>query len=329
MPNKHDIADDQATDWAVLLADAPDDSELQARFNDWLQADPAHAQAWARAQHTWQALGQLDAHTRHTWPGTNGTRNAPDNVTPLVKPQTTPAPRYHHLKTLAGLTVAACLMLMLLPGLSLHLSADYLTGTGEQRAITLDDGSQLYLAPESAVRLAYSGQRRQVELLQGNAFFEVTPDAGRPFRVISGSTQTTVLGTAFGVDREDNGTLVAVEHGRVKVQDSSIGTQQTLTAGQRLALSWGESATFSELPAADVAGWRRGELIARDLTIGQVVEALRPYQSGTIIVTDSFAEQRVTGLYQLDKPADTLKKLAHAHGGVVHDLGPWLQVISD
>lgn len=329
MPNKHDIADDQAADWAVLLADAPDDSELEARFSDWLQADPAHAQAWARAKHTWQALGQLDAQTRHAWPGTAGTRRAPDNVSPLIQQHPTPTPRHYPLKTLAGLAVAACLMLMLLPGLSLHLSADYLTGTGEQRTITLDDGSQLFLAPESAVRLAYSGKQRQVELLQGNAFFEVTPDANRPFRVISGSTQTTVLGTAFGVDREDNGTLVAVEHGRVKVEDSSTGTQQTLTAGQRLALSWGESATFSELSAADVGGWRRGELIARDLTIGQVVDALRPYQSGTIIVTEAFARQRVTGLYRLDKPADTLKKLAQAHGGVVHDLGPWLQVVTD
>lgn len=329
MPNKHDIADDQAADWAVLLADAPDDGELEARFNGWLQADPSHAQAWARAQHTWQALGQLDAQTRQAWPGTNGTRSAPDNVTPLAQRQSTPAPRHYPLKTLAGLAVAACLMLMLLPGLSLHLSADYLTGTGEQRVVTLDDGSQLFLAPESAVRLAYSGQQRQVELLQGKAFFNVTADAGRPFRVISGSTETTVLGTAFSVDREDDGTLVTVEHGRVKVEDSSIGTQQTLTAGQRLALSWGESATLSELPAADVAGWRRGELIARDLTIGQVVEALQPYRSGTIIVTEAFARQRVTGLYRLDKPADTLKKLAHAHGGVVHDLGPWLQVITD
>ena len=329
MPNKHDIADDQAADWAVLLADAPDDSELEARFSDWLQADPAHAQAWARAKHTWQALGQLDAQTRHAWPGTAGTRRAPDNVSPLIQQHPTPTPRHYPLKTLAGLAVAACLMLMLLPGLSLHLSADYLTGTGEQRTITLDDGSQLFLAPESAVRLAYSGQKRQVELLKGNVFFDVNPDTSRPFRVISGSTQTTVLGTAFGVDREDNGTLVAVEHGRVKVEDSSTGTQQTLTAGQRLALSWGESATFSELSAADVGGWRRGELIARDLTIGQVVDALRPYQSGTIIVTEAFARQRVTGLYRLDKPADTLKKLARAHGGVVHDLGPWLQVVTD
>ncbi|MGJ3257146.1 MAG: FecR family protein [Alcanivorax sp.] len=329
MPNKHDIADDQAADWAVLLADAPDDSELEARFHDWLQADPTHAQAWARAQHTWQALGQLDAQTRHAWPDTNGARRAPDNVSPLIQQQPTPASRHYPLKTLAGLAMAACLMLMLLPGLSLHLSADYLTGTGEPRAVTLDDGSQLYLAPESAVRLAYSGQQRRVELLQGKAFFDVTPDTKRPFRVISGSTETTVLGTAFSVDREENGTLVTVEHGRVKVQDSSIGTQQTLTAGQRLVLSWGESATFSELPAADVGGWRRGELIARDLTIGQVIDALRPYQSGTIIVTKAFARQRVTGLYRLDKPTDTLKKLAKAHGGKVHDLGPWLQVVTD
>lgn len=329
MPNKHNIADDQAADWAVLLADAPDDSELEARFHDWLQADPNHAQAWARAQHTWQALGQLDAQTRHAWPGTTGTRRAPDNVSPLIQQQPTPAPRHYPLKTLAGLAVAACLMLMLLPGLSLHLSADYLTGTGEQRTITLDDGSRLYLAPESAVRLAYSDQHRQVELLQGEAFFHVTPDANRPFQVISGSTRTTVLGTAFNVNRGDNGAQVTVEHGRVKVEDSSTGTHRTLSAGQRLSLSWGESATFSELPAADVAGWRRGELVARDLTIGQVVDALRPYQSGTIIVTRDFAEQRVTGLYQLDKPADTLKKLTHAHGGKVHDLGPWLQVITD
>lgn len=310
MPNKQDIADDQAADWAVLLADDPDDSALRARFNDWLRSDPVHRQAWARTQRAWAGLGRLDATTRDAWPG--------HAARPARRP----------LKPLVGLAVAACLALMLLPSLTLHLKADYLTGTGEQRAITLDDGSQLHLAPESAVRLAYDDQTRLLEVLRGEAFFEVTPDASRPFHVLSGSTRTTVLGTAFSVNRRDNGTRVTVAHGRVQVEDDSTATQRTLTAGQRLTVSWGDSASFSELPADEVAGWRRGELIAREITIGQVVDALRPYHSGTILVTDGFAGQRVTGLYRLDEPVATLKRLAAAHGGTVYALSPWVLVVS-
>ena len=303
-------ADDQAANWAVLLADDPDNEALRARLQAWLDADPSHRLAWHRARRTWEGLGRVEAGTRRAWP----------------EPRALPARRWRW-RHLAGLAVAAALLVAVLPTLSLRLSADHLTATGEQRRVTLEDGSQVYLAPESAIRLAIDQRQRRVDLLRGEAFFEVRPEPGRPFLVISGDTRTTVLGTAFNVRHGGQGTRVSVAHGRVNVE--SDGLRRTLTAGDRLTITADHAAGLDRMPPEDVAGWRRGQLVARDLPIGAVVDALRPYYSGTIIVSDGFARQRVTGLYGLREPAATLSKLAAAHGGTLHRLTPWVLVLND
>ncbi|MFC6978484.1 FecR family protein [Microbulbifer taiwanensis] len=231
---------------------------------------------------------------------------------------------------LASLAVAACLTLALLPQLTLRLSADFFTGTGEQRSLLLSDGSRLFLAPESAVDIAYSDGGRSVRLLEGSAFFEVQPDPGRPFSVDAGGTRTTVLGTAFGVDRTDAGAVVSVVHGCVRVEDRSVSPEvsDNLGAGDRLAVTRGRGASLTRALPGEMALWRRGELIARNLTISEVVESFRRYYSGVIWVAEPLASQRVTGLYRLDDPINTLAEMAEAHGATARQLSPWLLVLS-
>lgn len=323
--NHYEIAEDEAATWAILLADAPGDNGLQTRFDAWLQAGPINAAAWERTQRAWKGLGQLDATTRDTWPDSSG------NPLPshLAAPSSAAsAQRRHQWRTLTGLAIAGCLLLMILPTLKRHLAADYITGSGEQRTLTLADNSHVYLAPESALAVNYDDRARRVTLLTGQAFFRVTPNSRRPFIVTAETTRTTVLGTAFGVERRDNGTRVTVAHGRVKVTDGSSDTNQTLTAGDRLTMTWNDKALLTHIAPAEVASWRRGVLIVRHQTIGQVVDALRPYLYGIVIVTGDFAQRRVTGLYHLDDPTSTLKKLVHTQGGRVRQISPWVLIVS-
>ena len=146
----------------------------------------------------------------------------------------------------------------------------------------------------------------------------------------SGNTRTTVLGTAFSVDMSDSGTLVSAAHGRVRVEDDSVtpAVSQDLAAGDRLAIVWGQGASLTRIAVDDVARWRRGELVARDLSVSEVVDDFRPYYGGAIWVTEPFASQRVTGLYRLDDPVTTLSAMAQAHGASVRQISPWLLVLA-
>jgi transmembrane sensor len=97
------------------------------------------------------------------------------------------------------------------------LRADYVTGAGETMLVRLPDGSVMHLAADSAVQLAQDGARRGVRLLAGEAFFQVVPDAGRPFIVAAGDLSATDVGTAFDVRLASAGAAVAVREGLVDV----------------------------------------------------------------------------------------------------------------
>ena len=313
--------EDEASALAVLLVDDPDNSEQLRQLKIWLHTSALHAEVWARTCRVYEALGRLPSVTQEQW-----TKRAPDERRPKRRFARSMSVR-NALVSLAG---AFCLLLLLLPRLTLQLAADHVSGTGEQRTHLLGDGSTLTLAPESALDIRYSDGERRVRLLKGAAFFAVQRDSERPFIVQAGSTRIAVLGTAFAVDMSDSGTLVSAAHGRVRVEDHSVtpAASADLTAGDRLAVTWGEGASLTSIAVDDVARWRSGELIARDLPVSELVDSFRPYYGGVIVITEPFASQRVTGLYRLDDPVSTLRDMARAHGARVREIGPWLLMLS-
>jgi transmembrane sensor len=325
--------EDEAATWAVLLADDPDDEEQLHQFTLWLNSSAKHAQVWERTCLAYEGMGQLPPTTEQQWPKKTSSKPHPKHDTDQGSVSAFPLHKSSRSipwkRSLISLAVAVCLIMVILPELSLMLSADHITGTGKQKTVQLEDGSQLFLAPESAVDIDYSQNHRQVHLLRGIAYLEVARNPKRPFNVDAGSTQTTVLGTAFNVKKHATGTVVSVAHGQVQVTDDSLQPQvsEILGAGDQLAVVWGDNATRSKTSANEVDQWRRGELIARDLTVEAVVAKLRPYYNGVIVVTEPFASQRVTGLYRLDDPVATLTDMAAAHNASATQISPWMLVL--
>jgi transmembrane sensor len=337
-------AEDEAIEWAILLTDDPDSVDHQIRFHAWLEADSLHAEMWARTLRVYEGLGQLPPVAQDQWPigaasdqrksgiSVGGSEEIGGTVRSLlgwVRARSTAHLFINWRRTFAGLAVALSFMLVFVPYITLRVSADYLSGTGEQQIHVLEDGSKLYLAPKSAVDIAYTDGERRVRLLKGSVFFEVQPNASRPFRVDAGTTKTTVLGTSFGVQKSASDVSISVAHGRVRVEDRSVSPMitQNLTAGDQLLVTRGKGASFSYVSPGDVASWRKGELVVRNLSVGEVAEAFRDYYDGVILVTEPFASQRVTGLYRLDNPVATLTDMALAHGVKARQITPWLLVL--
>lgn len=139
---------------------------------------------------------------------------------------------------------------------------------GTIRTVELGDGTKVWLNAGS--KLIYPKKfdtvSRQVELF-GEAFFEVSTDTKRPFKVVSGDLETLVLGTSFNVRayKEEEHMDVKVSSGKVRVFRNLIGKQTRLadlTVGERLFVDLVKSQAYvSKIEAETISAWRDGTLI--------------------------------------------------------------------
>lgn len=316
---ERDRAETEAATWLVLLSEDPEDRDLARRFEAWHAASPLNAELWARTKRAYALAGKASS--------TSGM------VVPLPRPRATTRvkakPRRRLVAMAAVGALAACLLLLAAPALLLRLQADHVTATAELRSLTLEDGTQVRLGPESALAMDYSSGQRRVRLLKGQAFFDVVPDTERPFRVTAGDVVTTVLGTAFEVTLGAERVDVAVRHGLVRVDGGTPPLSEKLSAGDSLSVGQGSGASKGRRNVEDIGDWTTGELVARDRPMTEILDALRRYYSGAILVQDSaFARTRVTGIYDLRDPAATLASLASSHGATLRHASPWLLVVT-
>ena len=93
------------------------------------------------------------------------------------------------------------------------------TTTTERDTVTLDDGTTVIMNVNSELRYAQSSTKRSVEL-EGMAYFDVARDESKPFVIVAGEGEVTVLGTKFTVENiEDRERIcVSVNEGKVKLE---------------------------------------------------------------------------------------------------------------
>ncbi|MBD1423728.1 FecR family protein [Sphingobacterium chuzhouense] len=190
------------------------------------------------------------------------------------------------------------------------------TDFGRKAKIVLSDGSTVYLNAGS--RLVYpkefASSSRRV-FLEGEGFFEVAKQNGKPFLVNTAHTCTEVLGTKFNLCsfKDEQRTYLAVEEGKVRFTAS--GSQDTLLlAANEAAMHEGQSIT--DYSGADKQGsWKDGYLIFDNHTLQDIVPVLERWYGVTITLTDSkLATYRMRGRYHDASVKQILDDLAYATG---------------
>ncbi|MFD0935887.1 FecR family protein, partial [Methylobacterium trifolii] len=157
-----------AAGWVARLASPDATDRDRDAFEVWRAADPAHGEAHAEMDRLWRKLGHV-----------------PD-----------PRERRRGPKGLAGIAAAAALIAALSYqfGLVDRLRSDLRTGVGDITRATLADGSRIDLNTDTAVALQFTETERGVELLRGEAAFDVVPDPRRPFVVRGGGVSARAVG---------------------------------------------------------------------------------------------------------------------------------------
>lgn len=202
--------EEQATEWIIRLDNdrALEPDELQ-RFKAWLNASPAHREELTALTAFWsdQSLAALPIPLE---------RLCPEPLATDSKPRLWQG----GYPWLAAVTMA---FFALFIGNTFWWSTDNLNGAyattiGQQRSINLPDGSTLHLNTNSQVKVDYSDAYRTIKLLQGEAYFDVTKDASRPFVVYAGRGKVQAVGTAFTVRfRKNHDVDVLVDEGAVSL----------------------------------------------------------------------------------------------------------------
>ncbi len=158
------------------------------------------------------------------------------------------------------------------------------------------------------------GNQRQLTLLQGEAWFEVSPDKARSFRVHAEHGTVTALGTAFNIRLRNSLAEVSVTQHSVATdveQADGQALHTVLDEGQQLV--YDQQAGLGSIKAIDsqtVTAWQRGKLVFENQPLGEVMAELNRYHRDYLLISDdSITQRRVNGVFRTDQPLVALSVL--------------------
>jgi transmembrane sensor len=188
----------------------------------------------------------------------------------------------------------------------------YETAVGGKKQIALADGSTVILNTDSRLDVDFSGNRREVHLVRGEAYFEVVHDKTRPFTVYANNYVVRDIGTAFDVHLSKMGVVeVGVTKGSVEVVPTGNGHVAgagqnigVLTAGQDIVL--GQTVEHTEtVSTADLGrklAWRHGQLIYTGQPLAEVLADISRYSNIKIELADPALQNLpVGGAFRTDQ----------------------------
>lgn len=315
---------EQAAIWQARARDADPATRhgqaVRASFQAWLQEDEAHRRAFAEMERLWD---MLDAPVATQMPETVSPEKAAVTRLKGSEAHKTPVPiAARKPRHFANWAAAASLLLAVFVGIgwqqdwATHWQADYVTAVGEQQRIDTEDGSTITLNTHSALAMDYTSQERRVRLLRGEAWFEIAPDARRPFVVDTGKGQVTVTGTRFNVRLDQQQAVVSLDEGSV-VLDSDTGSAVPvrLGRGQQATLSNAGISKPGTFDRTQVTAWTRGQFVFYNAPLSAVVETLNRYHQAHIAIRgETLGNLTVSGVFSTKEPDQALSTIANTLG---------------
>lgn len=275
----------EAAAWiARLHADTRDAADERA-FRAWLDADPANARAFEHMTATWEAVGGL-SHFELQEAGLGTAAPARH------------APRLARRAVLAGLTGVTILGVSGLGLWNAAYAGVYETDIGEQRSVTLDDGTRLLLDTDTRLRVRLEDSARRLELMRGRVSVRVAPDAARPFVVEAAGRLLKAEAATFDVRRDAESVQVVALRGAVQLEEARA--PQALAPGERLLAPASGQPTVDRPDLRRLTAWQNGQAIFDGQTLAEAAAEMNRYSNIRLVIADPRAARlRIAGVYRV------------------------------
>lgn len=303
----------EAAAWVARFDAGDVSAKDQADFQDWLNRSALHRDAIAEFGNLWSEMDGLA--------GLTGSGHVAQNV----------GVRENHPRRLvrAASWLAACAAsviavaggaVLLQPRphdaakIEAHIPDSFVaeTAIGHQKRIALADGTKVILNTNSRLAVHFTGARRDVHLLRGEAYFEVVHNKARPFTVYANNYVVRDIGTAFDVHLSSKGLVeVGVTKGCVEVGPSN-GARDFIPAKGVGVIRAGHNIVLGEkievptpVSIPDMGrklAWRQGELIYTGQPLHEVLADVSRYSDIKIDLADpALADLPVGGAFRTDQ----------------------------
>lgn len=232
---------------------------------DWLDADPEHAAILAEVQRQYETVALSAPVINELYERDRGA---------------------HRLGAVRRwISVAAVIALLLFSGYS-FLEARRVMRQGERMLaievpkgqyinLTLQDGTLVWLNAGTTLRYPalFTGPERRVEL-EGEARFEVTHDAARPFVVGTYACDVEVLGTKFNVSADSERQIfsTALFEGRVAVSNRLVAGERVVLAPNDVVTLCGNHLSVGRVGNADEYLWTEGIISLTGHSFSELME---------------------------------------------------------
>ncbi len=272
-------------------------------FRRWYGQHPAHAKAFAEAKLHWDLLGEASSEERF------GRELSSSKASFLTRRRVLGA---------GGAAVAAAAVVALFdPPFELwspafDLSADYATGIGERRTITIGDAATVELTTRSRLSLESDlPDRVSLALLGGEA---AITSGSRPVTVVAGDGQTRTTNGKMNVRNDGTSVSVTCLGGSLEVICGS--RTALLNINQQVRYQRDQLGEARQINSDDVAAWRRGVLIFRNRSLRQVVDEVNRYRKGKIVLLNRDLGDSPVALatFQLSRLDDVVSQIEVLYG---------------
>lgn len=300
-----------AARWFIRMQEAAPDAPERSQFEAWLMQSPLHQQEYLSISDAWQGIDSMNEL----------------QVLAQAKQADVFFKQDERKKTMRKMvgTISTCLALMFIGWAGHHqyqtwqatptLQLASQTTRAQLITQTLEDGSHVTLNANTQIEIKYYRHQRHIELLKGEAIFEVQPDTDRPFVVETDRIKVTVLGTRFAVNKLKALERVSVDHGKVEVASKTGAEKLILQNNQVAELKQASLKTRSNVSAQDYFTFTSGTLIFNQADLPEIAETLTRYNP-TPVITDGLSKDHISAVVAIKDTNNfisTLPRIANIH----------------
>lgn len=193
------------------------------------------------------------------------------------------------------------------------------TGMGETYALSLPDGSKVWLNAASSIRFpaSFAALKYRTVMLAGEAYFEIAKDKLHPFVVQTDRQKTEVLGTHFNINsyKEEAATKTTLLEGSLRVTSLAAGNadEKILKPGEASILTQARGIKVVPADIRETMAWKNGFFRFTAQPIDKVMQQISRWYDIEVSYAGRMPEEQFSGAIARNKNiSEVLSMLSYA-----------------